>query len=849
MSLALSASACTALLLAGCAAEPLTPDKAEEYSREFIKTFGAFDQSHDWNQATKVSVSVITARPTEIKVYAMVDDTRYLFGTFLNVNGQNTLDIDVPKGTTDLIVRANDMDYNVKAGGAVDLTSRSRYMVGSTDVSSDQGLYWKITPEKGILRTVAAKTYLATYGENDPKNLSKGTNSFYFLADGNEHTFYPFYWYTNAYHILGIFTVNADNPSNITLHDLYYSKTGELEVSTDYSPDESVWHYEGNEQRLFTLRGTTDLPTEGHKQVTYNGRGNWWEEYFSGVGQTETKTVKITDPAIFTTPHGYISSIIHMYYDNDEEYLFYETPTKTYEEKFTFNANAKWNPPSDQPAYTAGENTYVRTKGITYRLEKGTRYGFYIKVKGSKFKEVAGDNTDYEFIVFSNAERNAVPFFHDGVLKNEPVYAHPWSDKSWWATSGAIDKDKFAYASWGTARMLGREYTMFGFEDWPGKTNGTGADLNDIMFLFAAGEQPSTVVDIKELGKTFQWIIACEDLGTDDFDFNDVVFGVGNTVEDKAANKKTVDITALASGGTLPVYLLYKDKIINEEGLDGGEFHKWFDDGKYSSTDAINARTYSSNGKTCTIDVDPNFSLECCKSVSTENGSGNMGGFKVKVIHADGPEIISAANPNLTEEIGTAPQMLCLPGTWLWPQENILITDVYSGFTSWSENQNTHIEWHKDPQGKYVNRTIADTGSGSLSGIGSSSQASSSGEVIAPPQEETINGSYLQTYNWGDTGYLFKYDLSPDLFEGAENVVVTIDFTGSDYFDIYKYGTTGPKLKEFNRSTDFKSSPLTWILTSDNITQIKNDKGFYIMYYNCDDGTSYAPKVTITVTK
>jgi len=719
--LAFTAAAGSAILFAGCSSEPILPDKAEEYSREFIKNFGVFDQSHDWNQATQVSVAVTTARPTDIKVYAMVDGTRYLFSTYLNVNGQRTLNVDVPKGITELIVRADGMDYKVKAGGAVVLASRSRTILGSESESTttEDGLTWKIAPKK-IFRTVATKTYLATYGENDPTNLSKGTNSFYFIADGNPHTFYPFYWQTNANHILGIYVVDDKDPRYITLHDLYYTKSGELLMSTNHQPGNPILRKKGNEQRLFTQGKYANLPD----YVTYVGteQNTSWASLCTNLfnenaekdeDYKKTKLVDFTaENYIFKTTHGYISQILRIYYNYNVEYLFYETPFEDYTEEVPPYNRGTWKSvnTSSDPAYAASASTYVETRGITYKLEIGTRYGFYLK-KNPKGVVTDGNNEEYDFIIFSNAERNAKPFYDsNNDVRNEKITENSWMDCAWWGDSGADEDDKYAYASWGVARMLGLQYTMFGFEDWPACDNLSskieGADLNDVMFLYDADAQPSSVVDVNKDGGVFSWIIACEDLGTDDFDFNDVVFEVSNPVYDDAKNIKTVDITALAAGGTLPVYLHYNGKVI------GDEFHNWFG-GSYSSRDVINAETYNVKGKTQTIEVSTDFTLGCCKSVTSDGGSGNMGGFKIEVKHADGSEVISAANPNLSGAIGTAPQMLCLPGTWFWPKENVCISEVYSAFKDWCEDHNTNHEWHLNATGRYVYRAVSvDSGIG-----------------------------------------------------------------------------------------------------------------------------------------
>ena len=62
----------------------------------------------------------------------------------------------------------------------------------------------------------------------------------------------------------------------------------------------------------------------------------------------------------------------------------------------------------------------------------------------------------------------------------------------------------------------------------------------------------------------------------------------------------------------------------------------------------------------------------------------------------DGSSIIQATNPNIDSEIGTAPQMICVPGTWLWPTENTHIRTVYEKFVDWCANgHDATLEWHE----------------------------------------------------------------------------------------------------------------------------------------------------------
>ena len=241
------------------------------------------------------------------------------------------------------------------------------------------------------------------------------------------------------------------------------------------------------------------------------------------------------------------------------------------------------------------------------------------------------------------------------------------------------------------------------FEDWYNNSNiqfDSDFDLNDMVFyltgVIGTEDNPTVVPDDPEPEpETWEWIIACEDLGTNDFDFNDVVFSVSGVKADVKTDTKTVTVKALASGGTLPVYLYYNDTMIVPDGAENGEFHSWFGDGTYSTTTVINASSIRADGKTATVTVADDFTMECCLK-ATDGESGNMGGFKVEVKHLDGSSIIQATNPNIDSEIGTAPQMICVPGTWLWPTENTHIRTVYEKFVDWCANgHDATLEWHE----------------------------------------------------------------------------------------------------------------------------------------------------------
>lgn len=219
--------------------------------------------------------------------------------------------------------------------------------------------------------------------------------------------------------------------------------------------------------------------------------------------------------------------------------------------------------------------------------------------------------------------------------------------------------------------------TFLGFED-----GGGDEDLNDIVFWvqgqYKTPEPPITVPDPDPLPEpqSESWIIACEDLGnTDDIDFNDVVFSVSHT-----AGETTAKVTPLAAGGVLPSNIYYG-------GSNLGEIHNLINgaqpnaNGQYPM---LNTNSKGTPGSAITITVPADYSV-------TNHG------FTVKVKDQNESIVLESA------EVGTAPQMLVLPGEWAWPTERTPIGTAFPMFVNWSKAANTAIDWYKSPaEGKVV---------------------------------------------------------------------------------------------------------------------------------------------------
>lgn len=246
--------------------------------------------------------------------------------------------------------------------------------------------------------------------------------------------------------------------------------------------------------------------------------------------------------------------------------------------------------------------------------------------------------------------------------------------KDWNTTKPTYDPTRGAIkaASW---TFNGQ--TFLGFED-----GGGDEDLNDIVFWvqgqYKTPEPPITVPDPDPLPEpqSESWIIACEDLGnTDDIDFNDVVFSVSHT-----AGETTAKVTPLAAGGVLPSNIYYG-------GSNLGEIHNLINgaqpnaNGQYPM---LNTSSKGTPGSAITINVPADYSV-------TNHG------FTVKVKDQNESIVLESA------EVGTAPQMLVLPGEWAWPTERTPIGTAFPMFVDWSKAANTAIDWYKSPvEGKVV---------------------------------------------------------------------------------------------------------------------------------------------------
>lgn len=213
-----------------------------------------------------------------------------------------------------------------------------------------------------------------------------------------------------------------------------------------------------------------------------------------------------------------------------------------------------------------------------------------------------------------------------------------------------------------------------------GDDSGDG-DLNDFVFWVDGEfkEEPPIHITTKE--DVQSWNFACEDLGgTDDYDFNDVVWEVAQDVKVETSNETgaetlytygDVNIFLLAAGGTLPVEIIYGNENL-------GEIHHMFGQGDAALYDPVNV-----NNSRITKPVVKLKSIAANSAININDIKQN---FKL-LVHGKKEDLTGGNDSYIVEPSSSttdAPQMLILPGDWEWPKEKVSIKTAYKDFTRWN---------------------------------------------------------------------------------------------------------------------------------------------------------------------
>ena len=682
--------------------------KVNEYNNSWNQQFGAIDPTQNWNVATTVSATAACptiAGESEMRIYsdAPLEDESNLMAVTKLTNGAGSISFDAKKAANHVFVSIKNSEglfkiYNYYAivNGTVNITpsdyitpTRSGFTraanncpVTKDDEKKTMGLQYESLVKDMIWWSWNTKTV------EEWKQVYQGQNVQY----NNPGPF------TTE----SIVTKNADGSINYTVFDF-----SNAELKSD-----AKWVGSTKNIEITLLNGVAQeeaVPCwtlgQGYKLF---GPGSFFMEqqryyssekmslYPNGIKDLE-KVEKgfsiVTEGGEIKMPVVYGATAIsdrlgYIYYKDGQDPLAQphyilindaRPQSNIYFKSWQGQAVgdmelAQWDKTTE--GLTTGKNKDTKMYGTSYKLaffgenhDQEATYNFpagyhivffiapYQPYNPNDYSNHNGNYTDVNYnysLPELNKRINHLDWNSDGCPTYDP-------------TRGAIKA-----ASW---TFNGQ--TFLGFED-----GGGDEDLNDIVFWvqgqYNTPEPPITVPDPDPLPEpqSESWIIACEDLGnTDDIDFNDIVFSVSHT-----AGETTAKVTPLAAGGVLPSNIYYG-------GSNLGEIHNLINgaqpnaNGQYSM---LNTGSKGTPGSAITINVPADYSV-------TNHG------FTVKVKDQNESIVLESA------EIGTAPQMLVLPGEWAWPTERTPIGTAFPMFVDWSKAANTAIDWYKSPvEGKVV---------------------------------------------------------------------------------------------------------------------------------------------------
>lgn len=680
--------------------------KVNEYNNSWNQQFGAIDPTQNWNVATTVSATAACptiAGESEMRIYsdAPLEDESNLMAVTKLTNGAGSISFDAKKAANHVFVSIKNSEglfkiYNYYAivNGTVNITP------------SDY-----ITPTRSGF-TRAANNCPVKIGEKKTINLQyKTLAKDAIFWNGNTKTFDEWkkvyqgqsiqYYNPGPFTDESIVTKNADGSINYTVFDFSHvelkpdaqwvgsTKNIELTLLKGVAQEEAVpcWTL-GQGYKLFGP-GSFFMESQKYycseKMKLYNGIEGLKkvEKGFSIV--TEGGEIKM--PVVYGATEKY-NRIGYVYYKDGQDPL--TQPHYILMNDASPQGNIYFNSWRGQAGGQAvGGMELSHWNSTTESIDS---YAKDTKMYGTSYKlAFFGENHDQEEATYDFPAGYHIVFFiaplygqYSDYNPGDYNYSLPELNKrlgiydnnhkdgntdcpTYDPTRGAIKATAWTFNG----------QTFLGFED-----GGRDEDLNDIVFWvegqYKTPEPPITVPDPDPLPEpqSESWIIACEDLGnTDDIDFNDVVFSVSHT-----AGETTAKVTPLAAGGVLPSNIYHG-------GNNLGEIHNLINgaqpnaNGQYSM---LNTGSKGTPGSAITITVPADYSV-------TNHG------FTVKVKDQNESIVLESA------EIGTAPQMLVLPGEWAWPTERTPIGTAFPMFGEWSKAANTAIDWYKSPvEGKVV---------------------------------------------------------------------------------------------------------------------------------------------------
>ncbi len=462
--------------------------------------------------------------------------------------------------------------------------------------------------------------------------------------------------------------------------------------------DDSGKTYYDNPDVLNSKDGWTDAPFD-HLDLPSDGDNTISDSY-----ERFTSLPTYNKVGVFSTNYAVVSQT-----DDEGNVTALESTNRSY--YYTYR---RWAP--------------KRVRKMQLQVPDGYRIGFWIEtIAGDEYSvseneydwgkdwgpQGQSDITGLDRKRYSNIELN----------ENKQAYCAVINETVQYDINGDGEKEE-CYIIGLEDMALGTTYKS----SWGGASQTSDNDCNDMVFLVEATNL--YVVDTQTNDdKASVWTLAYEDMGgIGDFDFNDVVIQLKYSITDATVGQTypTLDLRLMATGGTLPVWLFYKDPSKNNQYVCIGSTNTNGENGKYLANlppteeqlkelgayelhHLINPKiepAYNGDNRTYNMYNTYNLSIK-----DTDNALGKklypvkvsknfsvsweMKNFVLIVKRADG--ILSEISlphrdtENKDKDV-KAPQGFCCDADLKWVYEKTPIIDVYPEFRRWVNDGTYHVK-------------------------------------------------------------------------------------------------------------------------------------------------------------
>lgn len=890
--------------------------KKAEYAKDFEKTFGKVDPNQDWNMAQNInaSINVRDARGSVTVGVFEVDPLANVNAKALSlidiIDGKATWKFDAPKSDKELFVQVMQNGYRLYAGfctienGNLAITDNAFHKpVSASTRAMGTGvgdLLWTEMIWDG--EELSDYVIFANYNQVSMaqqfqiKNIGGAdrilytpdvtTTDFNVLAYNNEgNTAYDFtktflkyedgidafdqaqnlsYYFDNSGSSLQ-FSSNA-----VKSKKLHMAKT--YAITADTKTTDTKWLI-GDCKDLFWTGDAPFAESEDYRSskhiALYAAHGTSLEEIESnGVLFTTSKDDAEIDIPMMYGATQLSDALGYYYYDPKTQdprdvnrYMLFadarpETNIKVNGvavEGMTLQSQGDYKD-EDVVSCVTRHLMYFGPNGEsagTTKFPKGLKIGFFTRYQSNCSRSITpaspGGETGYSY---STAAMNKEHFYVPALSQ---AYNATYEDNhGFWDYRGSKDGSIGADPSRANVKAITWNYggrVLVGFGDDTGD-----CDLNDFVFWVNGDieEQPKINIEVKDDTDIYEWIVACEDLGSsDDYDFNDVVFGVKHyektstlyesyylngelvtTLPSVLEKQNYLVVTPYAAGGSLKSNVYFNSTSLGEiHSLIRNDQKDVYASLASGSMPILNADSYRFKGTPIVIDLGENtFSM----------ASGNMGGFSISTSQEGG-----AAEGVLIKapETGTVPQMMVLPNGWDWPTERNRIYNVYPKFENWVATA-TEYGWIEDPKDSYVTnpyKTTVTPDDDDDDDNGGDDEDTDTRTPMVIGQEYSLtcgSGATHEVHDpwqtWGDK-YVFSITSDkklPSNLPSTATATLTYSWTGGNYYsnaDIFD--CTYLYLCAATKANPSTSASIT--LTKEQLTKLLGSTaGFYVVLDN-----------------